>query len=121
MLRIWTVDDSIRASTIAADGDELVIGYFHEHRRGWALRFTYADLLAPGAATMDASPGGGGVGPVRSRRVPSHVQGITVSDGRTWLTRSTSYCGELVTPSGRRIPFLPGAEGLAFDDDGTSG
>ena len=24
----------------------------------------------------------------------------------------------LVTPGGRRIPFLPGAEGLGFDDDG---
>lgn len=118
VLRRWVVDDSIRASTIASDEDELVVGYFHEHRRGWALRFRYADLLAPGAVSMGAEAGAGDVEPVRSRRVPSHVQGITVSRGRTWLTRSTSYCGELVTPSGRRVPFLPGAEGLAFDEDG---
>lgn len=118
VLRVWQVDDTIRASTIAVDGDELVIGYFHEHRRGWALRFRVADLLAPGASTLDAAAGGDGVAPVRARRVPSHVQGITVRGGRAWLARSTSYCGELVTPSGRRLPFLPGAEGLAFDGDG---
>lgn len=116
--RLWVVDHSIRASTVAADEDALVIGWFSEHRRGWVLRFRYADLLAPGALTMDAQPGGGGVEPVRVRRVPSHVQGLTVSGGRTWLARSTSYCGELVTPGGRRIPFLPGAEGVGFDRDG---
>lgn len=36
----------------------------------------------------------------------------------TWPARSTSSCGELVTPAGRRVPFLPGTEGLAFGAGG---
>ena len=68
---------------------------------------------------LAAEPGiAGGVAPTAVRRVPSRVQGLAVRPNGLWLTRSTSYCGELVTPGGRRIPFLPGAEGVAFDDGG---
>lgn len=116
--RVWVVDETIRASTVAADDDELVIGVFREHRRGWALRFRYDELLAPGAARLDAQPGGAGVEPSRRRRTKSHVQGLALGEHGTWLARSTSFCGELVTPRGRRLRFLPGAEGLGFDPAG---
>ena len=115
VLRVWAVDDAIRASTVTAGDEALVLGMFRERGRGRVLRYRYTDLLAPGADRLGADAAVGAVAPLRSRPVPSHVQGIAVSRGRTWLTRSTSYCGELVAPSGRRIPFLPGAEGLSFE------
>lgn len=116
--RIWVIDDSIRASAVAVDEGELVVGVFREERRGAVLRFPLADLLSDGAYVLDAVPDGAGIEPARTRVAPSHIQGVAVSRGRTWLTRSTSYCGELVNPNGRRIPFLPGAEGIGFDPDG---
>jgi hypothetical protein len=57
-----------------------------------------------------------GVQPSVARRIPSRAQGVVVTPrGHAWLVRSTTFCGELVTPSGRGIPFVPGAEGIAFD------
>lgn len=117
--RVWVVDDRMRASTVAADGDELVLGLFREHRRGMLFRFRYDDLLAGDATSL--APGGEGAGwvtPAHARPAASHVQGLTAGPHGMWLSRSTSYCGELVTPSGDRVPFLPGAEGVAFDGAG---
>lgn len=38
--------------------------------------------------------------------------------GRLYLTRSNLSCGELVTPYGRRVAFVPGAEGIQFSSLG---
>ena len=54
------------------------------------------------------------LGAVARTRVPTYVQGATMAGGRLFLTRSNLSCGELVTPSGRRIGFVPGAEGIQF-------
>jgi hypothetical protein len=34
--------------------------------------------------------------------------------GGLYLARSTLACGELITPGGRRLGFVPGAEGIQF-------
>ena len=38
---------------------------------------------------------------------------------RFGLTRSNLACGELITPWGGRVAFIPGAEGLQFSANGT--
>ena len=44
-----------------------------------------------------------------------YVQGATLDPaGGLYLARSTLACGELVTPGGRRLGFVPGAEGIQF-------
>ena len=35
-----------------------------------------------------------------------------LANGALYLARSTLACGELVSPSGRRLGFVPGAEGI---------
>jgi len=43
------------------------------------------------------------------------VQGAAFSPSRRlYLARSTLSCGELVSLSGRRLAFMPGAEGIQF-------
>ena len=113
--RAWVVDDAIRASTVASAGDELVVGVWRERRRGSLHRYAYADLLARGASRLDAAPSGPGVAPTGSRRAPSRLQAVLPGPRGAWLVRSTSFCGELVTPEGRRLPFLPGAEGALLE------
>jgi hypothetical protein len=51
---------------------------------------------------------------VARTRIPTYVQGATMASGRLLLARSTLACGELVTPAGRRIALVPGAEGIQF-------
>ncbi|MEO5711661.1 MAG: hypothetical protein ABIQ59_17775 [Nocardioidaceae bacterium] len=46
------------------------------------------------------------------------MQGVTRGHDGVWSTSSTSTCGLLVAPSGRRIAFAPGAEDLQLDGDG---
>jgi hypothetical protein len=118
VLRVWVVDEAIRASTVAHAGDQLVLGVWRERRRGSIHRYSYADLLAPGATRLDADAGGTGVAPVRSRPAPSRLQAAVPGPGGLWLVRSTSFCGELVTPAGRRLGHLPGAEGVLLRPDG---
>ena len=54
------------------------------------------------------------LGAVARTRVPTYVQGATMAAGRLFLARSNLACGELVTPTGRRIALVPGAEGIQF-------
>lgn len=117
--RVWVVDERIRASTIAATDDELVLGFFRERRRGAVLRFDLDAVVASGTTTLVLDEAGAGeLAPAHVRHAPSHLQGLTLGPHGLWAARSTSYCGELVSPSRDRIPFVPGAEGIAFDDAG---
>ncbi len=51
---------------------------------------------------------------VTRTRIPTYVQGATMANGRLFVARSNLACGELVTPTGRRIALIPGAEGIQF-------
>ena len=113
--RVWTVDPRTRASTLAAGAADLLVGLWRDHRAGHVLRFPYDALLAPASRQLALEPGPGAVTPSRIRGAPSRLQGLAVDRRGTWLVRSTTYCAELVTPTGRHLPFVPGAEGVAFD------
>ena len=87
--------------------------------------FRYRDVLAAGVGDLVA---GGRTGPARAAPARTsatirRVQGVARGRGRgvtpgLWSTSSTSSCGMLVTPGGRRIAFVPGAEEVAFDGRG---
>lgn len=112
VVRVWSLD-GFRASTLAADGNQLVVGVFRPRGHGAVLRFDLDDVMAPGTSSLGVRDAAG------VRRVPSLLQGLAVDrSGRLWLARSTTRCGELVTPAGRRLALVPGAEGMYFDGRG---
>lgn len=117
--RIWTVDLQSKASTLAASRGRLLVGRFRADGPARLHRYRIADLMVSGTTRLSPDPAPGTSAAVDSRRVPSRLQGVAVGPGGTWLVRSTTFCGELVTPGGRRLPFVPGGEGLAFE--GSSG
>jgi hypothetical protein len=113
--RIWWVDLRSKASTLAASRGSLLVGKFRSDGPSRLHRYRIADLLAPGTTRLSPDPAPGTHAAVDSRRVPSRLQGVAAGPGGTWLVRSTTFCGELVAPGGRRFPFVPGGEGLAFE------
>lgn len=111
--RVWFVDLDMKASALAVGPRDLLIGTYRGEERSRVGRVRLSDLLAPGVTAVSPEPAGPQVVvPVRTGATVSRLQGMTVARGRTWLARSTTYCGELVAPGGRRVPFVPGAEGF---------
>ena len=75
------------------------------------------------ALVAGGDPGPDQAGTVRTSSTVRRVQGTTRARGPgvrpgVWSTSSTSSCGMLVTPGGRRLAFVPGAEEVAFDGRG---
>ena len=103
-------------SSIVADGDRIGLVPFQTSGRcAHLLVLHQAPAQAGRARPRLRSDGRQQLGAVASTRVPRFVQGATLdAAGRLYLARSNLACGELVTPSGRRIAFIPGAEGIQF-------
>jgi hypothetical protein len=121
VLRVWRTVRPVRGSALL-DGSrsELGLASFADRRAGVTRTFAYRDLLAPGVTTLVPTEvaARSSVAPVRTSPAIRRVQGMTLGPGGVWSTSSTSTCGLLVMPGGRRVSFAPGAEDLAFDGHG---
>ena len=126
VLRVWRLGPGVRGSVLVdGSGSELGIGSWRDAGPGRMRWFRYRDVLAAGVGDLVV---GGRTGPTRARPVRTsttirRVQGVARGRGRgvtpgLWSTSSTSTCGMLVTPGGRRLAFVPGAEEVAFDARG---
>jgi len=93
---------------------------FHTRDVGRIYWFSLKRLLRPGVLDLARRHDGRRqLGAIASTRIPRLVQGATLdASGRLYLSRSTLACGELVTPHGRRVAFIPGAEGIQFAANG---
>jgi hypothetical protein len=118
--RVWRLQSPVRGSSIVAHGDRVGLVPFRTQGMAHIYWFSFKRLLRPGV--LDLAPRHDGrrqLGPLVSTRIPRLVQGATLdASGRLYLSRSTLSCGELVTPYGRRVAFIPGAEGIQFASHG---
>jgi hypothetical protein len=118
--RVWRIKSPVRGSAIVANRER--IGLVPHVTNGDARIYWFVSrrLLQPGVFDLGLTHvGTHQLGPIRSTRIPRLVQGATLdSSGRLYLSRSNLSCAELVTPHGRRVAFIPGAEGIQFASGG---
>lgn len=106
--RVWRLGERVRGSfALVDDAGRLGLGSFDRRRRGRLVWLEPAALLS--SREVEVTLGHA----VRTRRVPVGTQGAVWRGGAAWFAVSHTSCGVLVTPGGRRLGFLPGAEGLA--------
>ena len=118
VLRGWLLLDPLRGSVLLEGDGALGIGRFNRTSRAAVRWFDVADLLAAGVRDLAAEARAAGqVGPRRVTSAPSLLQGGDVGPGGTWLTRSTTRCGVLVAPGGRRVAAPPGLEDVELDGE----
>ncbi len=111
--RGWLLQEPLRGSVLVEGDGELGLGAFSRTRRTAVHWFRTADLLASGAldlAVTARTPVH--VAAARRTSAPSWLQGGDVGRGGTWLTRSTTRCGVIVAPGGRRVAAPAGIEDL---------
>ncbi len=114
VLRVWRIQSPVRGSALVHHGDSLGLVGWSAHRQLRVDWLRVSDLLAPGVTDVRRDPAPASATPYRVRRAPPLVQGAAWGPGGLWFTSSTTYCGVLQRPGGRRLAFLPGAEGIAF-------
>lgn len=114
--RVWRIESPARGSAIVADRTRIGLVPYSTRGRPRIYWYSIRDLIRPGVLDLGLrSAGRSRLGAVASTRVPRLTQGATLdSRGRLYLTRSHLSCSELVTPFGRRMGFVPGAEGIEF-------
>jgi hypothetical protein len=114
--RVWRIRAPARGSAIVATRNRIGLVPFRTSGRAHIYWFSFKQLRRKGV--LDLAPRSRGraqVGAIARTRVPTLVQGATLDPrGRLYLARSSLACGELVTPGGRRLGFVPGAEGIQF-------
>lgn len=114
--RVWRIKSPVRGSAIVAT--RYRIGLVPYQTSGIAHIYWYSikSMIRPGVFDLATrSNGRKQLGAVRRTRIPRLVQGAALdASGRLYLARSNLSCGELVTPFGRRVAFMPGAEGIQF-------
>ena len=118
--RVWRIKSPVRGSAIVANSERIGLVPYAKSGVARIYWFTSKRLLKPGVLDLGLThEGTRQLGPIRSTRIPRYVQGATLDrSGRLYLSRSNLSCGELVTPYGRRIAFVPGAEGIQFASGG---
>ncbi len=118
--RVWRIASPARGSAIVATPKRIGLVPFRTSGRAYIHWYSFKQLKKPGVLDLGArSKGRSQLGAVARTRVPTFVQGATLdARGQLYLARSTLACGELVTPSGARLGFVPGAEGIAFSPRG---
>ncbi|QWZ09286.1 hypothetical protein KRR39_05740 [Nocardioides panacis] len=121
VLRVWRTERPVRGSAFV-DGSraEIALVSFSDRHAGRTRWYSFDDLLADGVTTLVAGrpTRADQAGATRTTSAVRRVQGTTRGPGGVWSTSSTSTCGMLVTPGGRRVAFAPGAEDLEFDGRG---
>lgn len=112
--RVWRIEAPVRGSAIVAT--DRSIGLVPFVTRGVARIHWYSFERLQRRGVLDLavkSRGRHQLGAHRRTRIPRLVQGAMLdSRSRLFLARSNLGCGELVTPRGRRLGFIPGAEGI---------
>jgi hypothetical protein len=114
--RVWRIEAPVRGSTIVMKKRSIGLVPFQKSGTPRIYWFSKKKLKRPGVLDLAVrSQGRHQLGAFSSTRIPRLVQGATIdSHDRLWLARSNLACGELVTPGGRRLAFVPGAEGIQF-------
>src|SRR3954470_10376204 len=118
--RVWRIKAPARGSAIVATRRSIGLVPFVTKGHPSIYWFRFKQLQKPGVLDLGAqAKGTTQVGAVARTRVPTLVQGATLDGaGGLYLARSSLACGELVTPGGRRLGFVPGAEGIQFGPAG---
>jgi hypothetical protein len=118
--RAWRIEAPVRGSALVFTDRSVGLVPFEKRRAGKIYWFSIKRLKRPGVLDLAVrSRGRHQLGAHSTTRVPSLVQGATRdSRGRLYLSRSLLSCGELVTPRGRRVGFIPGAEGIQLGAGG---
>ena len=114
--RVWRIKSPVRGSAVVATPQRIGLVPFQTRGVAQIHWFTFKRLMRTGVLDLAVRrKGARQLGAVARTHIPSFVQGATTdARGRLFLARSTLACGELVTPAGRRIAFVPGAEGIAL-------
>ena len=114
--RAWRIKSPVRGSAVVATKTRLGLVPFQKHGVARIHWFDLGALRRRGVLDLGVRRSGSTqIGAVARTRIPRFTQGATLdARGRLFLTRSSLSCGELVTASGRRKAFVPGAEGLQF-------
>jgi hypothetical protein len=117
--RVWRIKSPARGSALVATSTRIGLVPFVTKGPAAIYWFTFKQLRKPGVLDLGArGHGSTQVGAVARTRVPTLVQGATLGPtGGLYLARSNLACGELVTPSGRRLGLVPGAESIQFRSD----
>jgi hypothetical protein len=114
--RVWRIKSPARGSAIVATRTRIGLVPFVTKGHPSIYWFRFKQLQKRGVLDLGArAKGSTQIGAVARTPVPTHVQGATLdASGRLYLARSTLACGELIIPGGRRLGFVPGAEGIQF-------
>jgi hypothetical protein len=118
--RVWRLHAPVRGSAVVATADRIGLVPYQARGKPRIYWFSWKRLLRPGVLDLALRHSGTSqLGPTSSTRIPRYAQGAVLdASGRLYLSRSNLSCGELVTPYGRRVAFIPGAEGLQFSSRG---
>ena len=118
--RVWRIKSPLRGSSVVATSRRIGLVPYQKTGRAYIHWFDFKALRRSAVLDLDTrTVGRTQLGAAARTRIPSHVQGATIGpDGRLYLARSSLACGELVTPWGRRVAFVPGAEGISFTASG---
>lgn len=111
-LRVWRIEMPVMGSTVVVDGDRIGLVPFAKSGKPKLYWYSTAALLRTKVTDLGLSAKSRKwATPVGATRVPTLVQGAMIGPkGKLFLTRSNTYCGELVRPNGKRVAFIPGAE-----------
>jgi hypothetical protein len=114
--RVWRIKSPARGSAIVATRKLIGLVPYQERGRAHIHWYSFKQLRKRGVLDLGArSNGRTQIGAVGRTPVPRFVQGATLdARGGLYLARSRLACGELITPGGRRLGFVPGAEGIQF-------
>jgi hypothetical protein len=109
--RVWAIERPVRGSfAVTAPNGRIGLGEFRFERRAHFYWFDPVDLVSGGDIVLSPEDS------VGTRMIPARAQGGVVADlgpgpAKLWIVTSNTTCGVLAGPGGRRIGFLPGAEG----------
>ena len=118
--RAWRIEAPVRGSALVVTDRSIGLVPFEKDGAARLYWFSKKRLMRRGVVDLAVrSQGRKQLGAHSSLRVPRLVQGATRdSRGRIYFSRSNLACGELVTPQGRRVALVPGAEGLQLGPKG---
>jgi hypothetical protein len=112
--RVWAIDEPVRGSfAVWGRRGELGLGRFRPESPARLWWYDVDRLLDSSDPVVEAA------GALRAVAVPAGAQGAVWAElggigPGLWFATSTSSCGVLVGPDGRRRAFAPGAESMSL-------